>query len=371
VNNIAGRTFNWFYNDQLQSNETTHTYTTRTPGIYKAVVQGNGCIDSTTIEVASNSTVSTGFTVNDSIQCFFSHNFAFTDTSKYPGTYTRQWSFGDNTVSTQPFVNKKYLVASKFRVRLLTVTPAGCRDSAIQYITNFQSANSKITYVGVAPEICTFDSIRLNAPTGAGIRYQWYYNGLALQDDTTAGIWTTHPGSYKVRVTNANGCDSLSAPVVIKGKKLPMRPTVTQTGFTLTSSPAAAYQWLLGSVPVAGETQQFFTPTTAGYYSVRIDSSNGCKSTSWETYMSSTTSVGETVNGETFHVYPNPASSNLTMESAAPFAWKLLDITGRVVAADESMQQHHHADLSMLRNGIYLLHLSSANGMFVKRIEKL
>ncbi|MFN8395562.1 MAG: hypothetical protein U0176_13055 [Bacteroidia bacterium] len=105
-------------------------------------------------------------------------------------------------------------------------------------------------------------------------------------------INATTSGSYTVRVTDANGCSSTSAPTVVTVNAAPATPTITPSGptsfcaggsVTLTSSTANAYLWTPGSA-----TTQSINVTTSGSYTVRVTDANGCTATSAPTTVTVT-----------------------------------------------------------------------------------
>ncbi len=242
----------------------------------------------------------------------------------------------------------------------------------IQYVQNLPSPAAKISYSNLTPDICLFDSTRLSTPVGSGYHYQWYYNSLPLSSaDTLSYLWIVHPGSYKVKVNTSLGCDSMSSPVISQIIPSPVTPVITKNGFTLYSSTANGYQWLLENNPVAGATLQSFTPSAVGNYRVRIDSSNGCKSVSSSIYMNSTTGVQENIISKTLNIYPNPASSEVKVDYAENFTWTIVDITGRTLMNNEELLGTHTIDISALSHGIYFIKVFTPSETIIRKIEKL
>src|SRR6185436_12468050 len=77
--------------------------------------------------------------------------------------------------------------------------------------------------------------------------------------------------------SGANGNDTLTLMNYITVYPTPPFPTITQAGYTLTSSPANSYQWQFNSIDIPGATNQSYTILQTGYYTVVIGDSNGCK----------------------------------------------------------------------------------------------
>src|ERR1035437_8207576 len=140
-------------------------------------------------------------------------------------------------------------------------------------IVNALPATPTIT-AGGPTTFCAGGSVTLTS--SAGITYLWS-NGA-----TTANINITTAGSYSVRVTNANGCQSApSAATVVTVNALPATPTITAGGpitfcvggnVTLTSSAGTSYLWSNGA------TTPSINITTSGIYTVQVTNASGCQS---------------------------------------------------------------------------------------------
>ena len=70
-------------------------------------------------------------------------------------------------------------------------------------------------------------------------------------------------------------------------------------------------------------------------------------------------------------IYPNPTNNILNIEYDQPFCYSLFDINGSQILHNTDLKDRSILDLSVLKNGIYILQLES-NGLYVfKRIIKL
>ena len=115
--------------------------------------------------------------------------------------------------------------------------------------------------------------------------YCWIFNGGNCVPGTNTYTSTT-AGNVYVRLTDPNGCIANSSTVTINA--LPTTPVISGiTPFcagtsTTLSTPLVAnctYTWS-PSGGIAGPTQNIYTVSTGGTYSVTITNSNGCSSTS-------------------------------------------------------------------------------------------
>src|SRR6185436_3789788 len=131
---------------------------------------------------------------------------------------------------------------------------------------------------------CAGGSVLLTSSSASG--NQWYLNGNPIGGATNQTYNATASGSYTV-VTTASGCSSAaSAATVVTVNPVPQTPTITQGGpttfcaggnVTLTSSSATGNQWYLNGNPIGGETNQTYSATTSGSYTV-VTTASGCSS---------------------------------------------------------------------------------------------
>jgi hypothetical protein len=168
----------------------------------------------------------------------------------------------------------------------LTVTsPNGCIVSGSQPVTiNPIPATPTIT-PGGPTTFCASGSVLLTSSSASG--NQWFLNGNPIGGATNQTYSATASGSYTVIIT-AIGCSSAaSAATVITVNPLPATPTITPGGPTtfcaggsvsLTSSGASGNQWFLNGNPIGGATNQLYSATASGNYTVTVTDGNGCTS---------------------------------------------------------------------------------------------
>ena len=112
--------------------------------------------------------------------------------------------------------------------------------------------------------------------------YQWY-NGLNPITGATQQTYTaTESGNYSVKITSI-ACESpASNPIAVTVNPIPDAAVITAEGETTfcaggavvlkTTTLADSYQWYNGLNPITGATQQTYTATESGSYSVKITS---------------------------------------------------------------------------------------------------
>ena len=161
----------------------------------------------------------------------------------------------------------------------------GCAGTDDVTITVVPAPLALITPAGPLT-LCPGGSIILS--TGIASTYQWRLNGSNILNATQQSYTATAAGSYTVKVTNANGCSVISAAVQVNLGTAPTAsitangPTAICAGSSvvLTSNAAASYQWLNNGAPIVNQTNQSFTVSAPGNYSVTITNAAGCTATS-------------------------------------------------------------------------------------------
>lgn len=182
------------------------------------------------------------------------------------GNTTYTWGHGPNTQTT---------TVSTTGVFTVTVTdPNGCVNSDAIAVTIASLLQPVVTSNGPTT-FCEGQSVTLT--TGNYVSYLW--------SNTETGQSTTisEPGTYSVMVTDAQGCNGFSAPVVVTVLPLPQAviipdgPTEFCIGESVTLNAGVGYTAYLWST---NETTSSIVVSQPGNYHVTVTGTNGCQSTS-------------------------------------------------------------------------------------------
>jgi hypothetical protein len=194
-----------------------------------------------------------------------------------------QWYLNGNPIGGE--TNQSYIATASGNYTVV-VTQSGCDSapsSATTVTVNPIPATPTIS-VGGPTTFCQGGSVTLTSSSASG--NQWYLNGNPIGGATNQSYIATASGNYTVVVTQ-NGCPSAaSAATVVTVNPTPATPTISAGGpttfcpggsVTLTSSSATGNQWYKDGNPIGSATNQTYSATASGNYTVVV-TQNGCAS---------------------------------------------------------------------------------------------
>lgn len=202
--------------------------------------------------------------------------------------FTYQWYRNGLTIPGATQANYTATTNGTYTVKVFN--QQGCGDvSDPVYVFTYAAPVSNITSPASNISVCPQTTVALVAQNASGYQFQWYRNGFPMGGATTSTISVTDSGSYSVRVTNANGCTSLSLVRKISWYSLPSATISTPGNFgfcqgssVTLSVPSAAgntYKWYKYGNLISGANSASLTVNTAGKYKAVVTSSSGCTKT--------------------------------------------------------------------------------------------
>src|SRR6185503_10218344 len=260
----------WYNGASIIPGATNQTFVATQSGTYYAITTLGICqaqSTGTTVTVIANPatpTVTAGGPVT------FCEGGSVVLTSS--GNSGNQW-YKDGIAITGA-TNKTY-TATQPGSYTVKVTVNGCSSAvsnAIVITVNPLPATPTIT-AGGPVSFCTGSNVVLTSSVASG--NQWYKDGVAITGATSQNYSATLGGNYTVKVTSG-GCISLasnSITITVSGAA----PFVTAGGpvgfctggnVILTSSSATGNQWYKDGIALTGETNQTYSATQAGSYTV-------------------------------------------------------------------------------------------------------
>jgi glucose/arabinose dehydrogenase len=185
-------------------------------------------------------------------------------------------------------------------------------------------------------------------------------------------------GSYSVTLTTDEGCTLLENFTIETNFESPATPVISVEMDTVLSAGTgyASYQWLLNGIPIAGATQESFTATESGDYSVVVSNNGGCEATS-EPVTVTISGIVNLPNIGSVKLTPNPFGQTIRMDLTASqpvsLTIQITDIQGKTWMEKQLPSQRRHEekfDLQALPSGVYFFTLKTEGGEWTERIVK-
>lgn len=256
-------------------------------------------------------------------------------------------------------------------------TAEGCSGSASVIVR--QRTMPIIPVIQGALQFCAGTSTQLDAgvdpETGNNFdRYEWSLNGTVLPDNGRF-ITINRPGTLTVRV-QTNGCEGLSAAVMLAQELLPQKPTIQRRGNVLIAPDAASYLWReVSGRSLTGNTTKEFSPPFSGTFECLVGNTAGCEAVSNPFAFTRINAVAEFAIGS---VSAKPGllveipillqRASLLAESGATGFEAILSFNARLLLPIPDQQGVRDSIANLVRHVKLSLPLLAASGITLKTI---
>ncbi|MFT3936500.1 MAG: PKD domain-containing protein [Chitinophagaceae bacterium] len=283
--------YQWFFGDGNTSTLENPSNSYTNTGLYtiQLIVKNNvGCVDT----LIKKDSIAIGaahamFTGPDSVcQNMLAQ---FTNTSQ-PATGKLQWSFGNNSFSTDEKANTTYATPGVYNVKLIADFGA-CKDSLTKPVKVLPAVKADFTADQTVSCKIPFNVLFKNLSPVA-VSYQWFFGDSTSSTLPNPTHTYTKAGAFDVTLitTNSNGCtDTLQqkkfvtvSPAVIKIDDLPVTgcaPLTFAPSYSVSSLvPIASYKWNFGDGTTSTSDAPSHIYTQPGSYTVTLTYTtiNGC-----------------------------------------------------------------------------------------------
>ncbi len=279
------------------------------------------------------------------------------------GSYAYSWSSGATVQTASGLCAGTYTV---------TVTDNGNGSTCTGTVTITQPAQLVAALSGNTVSVsCSgkCDAVATIIASGGtpAYTYSWIPTGATTQ--SVSGLCSV---PYQCNVTDANGCKT--SVTVIPTSPPVLTCTTTGGAGTATANPSGGTPPYTYSWNPTGQATQTATGLTPGTYTVTITDKNGCTRTATANVTS--TGIAKNISNNNISVYPNPASSIITIKgvpSGSAFTISITNILGQVLFDDRNLTakgSEKQLDVTSLPAGVYMISISSAEGTFTHRFLK-
>ncbi|MFK7756689.1 MAG: T9SS type A sorting domain-containing protein [Flavobacteriales bacterium] len=241
------------------------------------------------------------------------------------------WDIAGQSLGMDSTVFYEFSESGEYVVQLETQTGL-CTNTHANLVTVNQLPSSE--FMSSTNEICAGDMVEFIALESNLETYSWTLNGDTIGTNSAVLHEFTEVGELTLELAVQNQQCSSSESLSINVNSTP-EVQVFQNSNILTSSKGDAYQWFLNGEVLDGATNQEYSVTEDGTYTVEVTNGGLCTGTSEGVLV---VNISEP-EAETILLYPNPMTDRafLEFEDASTRTVRLLDSNGKEVRVWESV----------------------------------
>jgi len=290
----------WNLNGNPIGGETNTTYIATNSGDYTVTVtDGNSCSSTSAVTTVTVNPIPPQPTITPNGSVIACDSGTLTSSS----ATGNQWYYQGNLLSGE--TNQTLNVDNDGDYTVI-VTLNGCSSpvSAATSVDAHVRPGPAFLTAGGPTTFCAGGSVTLMSNSATGI--QWYLDGNPLPNPNNQNRTVSVAGTYTVTLNNQGCVSNVSNSIVVTVNPIPATPTATPGGPTtfcsggsvlLSSDAASGNQWYLNGNPIGGATNQTYSATASGSYTVKV-TVTGCTS-------AASNAIVVTVN-------PTPATPTIT-----------------------------------------------------------
>lgn len=281
------------------------------------------------------------------------------------------WDFGDGTSSNSPNTMHQYTDTGSFTITL-SVANNFCTSTSQQTIVSdlcpvaaflFEENDSTVTF--------------LNS-SSFGNNVVWLIDdSISFNGDSTE--WNVAMGMHSVTiiVNNAFCSDTLTETITIDYCPQALFDFITnglEVSLTNNSINNNIDFWNFGEGSTTSIPNPTFVYDAPGVYTIQliVYNNNLCSDTLTQTInvqLDDTTSIRPNVMHSPLHIYPNPTSNSIEIET--PMSAKILEaqvfnLEGKMVASGKQSTLHLHG----LKSGLYMIKVTTKDAIYLQKIVK-
>ncbi len=242
---------------------------------------------------------------------------------------------------------------------IITVEPPPAAAGIIAGPVSICAGQNSVTYT--VPVITDANSYTWTLPQGA--------TGTSSTNSILVDFGpSASSGNITVKGHNGSGDGTASSLTVTTNPK-PLTPVVTTDFNILHSNASIGNQWYNNNSPISAATNQDYTFTVVGNYTVVV-TVNGCASD--PSTISVITGIDPLDYSKKITIYPNPVSGDLTIKYSGNFEevkFKIVNLVGQVIY-DGKLVDKTIVDTSSFTPGLYFIKFDVGNTFEFKKVIK-
>ncbi len=293
----AGYTYQWYTGSTPIAGATNASYAASVSGTYVVdiVNPATGCTASTAAAGAIVVTIlprpNAAITPSSPDHRFCSYDSVLLSGITGAGL-TYQWLISGIPITEA--TNSTYASHNSGTYKLVVYNGSCYDTSSTPYIDTVDAAPSSVILTSGPVAFCAGASVTLNAATGAGHTYQWYYgptvtlsSSSPIAGATASSLLVDTTGYYHAVISSPQGCVTTSAIIYVRSVPMPVisagGPLAFCDGINVVLSVApvvgGVYQWKRNGINIPGAVAANYIATSTGDYSCYVNVPGVCATT--------------------------------------------------------------------------------------------
>lgn len=285
ANTGTGLTYTWKLNGNPITGASNANYTATATGAYTVTVTSNGCsVTSTAVNVSVLAPPTAVITAQGATTFCQGDSVLLAANTGTGLTYV--WKRNGTAIPGATNSTRRVLQAGTYTV---DISNGGCVTTSNSVVITVNPLPTVAISASGPTAFCDGGSVVLHALPATGLTYTWKENGSPIAGATNANYTATQTGLYTVTVSNGS-CTNTATPVTVTVFPLPTATITALTATTICANDTAVleapggfgytYQWYLNGNAIVGANSQLLSTNTAGNYTVKVTTANGCTATS-------------------------------------------------------------------------------------------
>lgn len=331
-----------------------------------------------TVTSSSAPTVSIAVTSGSNPTCT-GQSVTFTATPTNGGSApTYQWKVNGNNVTGSGNTYTSSSLANGNVVSCVMTSNSSCANpttatsnSVTMQVSSSVAPSVSIAITKGANPSCAGDTVTFTpTPTNGGSSpaYQWKKNGI----NTAVGASFTSVSLINSDVISCVLTSNLqcASPTTATSNTINMTinnvPTISQNGNVLTAGSSSSYQWYLNGVLIPGATNQTYTATASGTYTVK--GVGNCES---QPKTVTVTGIENVIEDFSFRIFPNPANKDFSVavnENLISAVLNIYDEAGKKISSLKIESTETKLSTENFAEGIFLITISNGEKFYSERL---
>ncbi len=199
VPSVAGNNYQWYDSTAVISGANSASYTdTISANLHVVVTSAAGCLTTSNAYVLTKVTRPVATTLGDTSFC--NGGSVLLRTSVSAGATGIQLQWKRNTVNIPGATTTTYVATTSGLYSAFITIPSSC---------SIGTNSIDVTVYPLPTPTVTFNGVKFTTQNFY-VNYQWYINTITIPGATSKSVVATNNGSYRVFVTDTNGCTKLS-----------------------------------------------------------------------------------------------------------------------------------------------------------------